>query len=64
MLAGPLTKGLPPNTFKDHVTGVGLVEKPFDPGLIGTSMTSSPHNPKVDLLRDHSGTIVPCFNST
>jgi hypothetical protein len=29
MLADPLTKGLPPNVFKDHVTGMGLVEKPL-----------------------------------
>jgi hypothetical protein len=26
MLAGPLTKGLPPNIFRDHVAGMGLLE--------------------------------------
>ena len=26
MLADPLTKGLPPNVFKEHVAGMGLVE--------------------------------------
>jgi hypothetical protein len=26
MLVDPLTKGLPPNVFKEHVTGMGLVE--------------------------------------
>ena len=29
MLADPLTKGLPPSVFKDHVTGMGLVDKPL-----------------------------------
>ena len=29
MLADPLTKGLPPSIFKDHVAGMGLVEKPL-----------------------------------
>jgi hypothetical protein len=24
MLADPLTKGLPPNVFKEHVAGMGL----------------------------------------
>lgn len=28
MLADPLTKVLPPNIFKKHVAGMGLVEKP------------------------------------
>jgi len=28
MLA-PLTKGLPPSVFKDHVTGMGLVDNPL-----------------------------------
>ena len=27
MLADPLTKGLPPSIFRDHVAGMGLVEK-------------------------------------
>jgi hypothetical protein len=26
MLAGPLTKGLPPNMFKEHLAGMGLRE--------------------------------------
>ena len=26
MLADPLTKGLPPNIFRDHVAGMGLLE--------------------------------------
>ena len=29
ILADPLTKGLPPNVFKEHVVGMGLVEKPL-----------------------------------
>jgi hypothetical protein len=29
MLADPLTKGLPPAVFKEHVAGMGLVEKPL-----------------------------------
>jgi len=29
MLADPLTKGLPPSVFQNHVTGMGLVEKPL-----------------------------------
>ena len=29
MLADPLTKGIPPSVFKDHVTGMGLVDKPL-----------------------------------
>jgi hypothetical protein len=29
MIAGPLTKGLPPKVFKEHVTHMGLVES-FD----------------------------------
>ena len=29
MLADPLTKGLPPSVYKDHVTGMGLVDKPL-----------------------------------
>ena len=29
MLADPLTKGLPPIVFKEHVAGMGLVEKPL-----------------------------------
>ena len=29
MLADPLTKGLPPSIFRDHVAGMGLVEKPL-----------------------------------
>ena len=29
MLADPLTKGLPPSVFKDHVTDMGLVDKPL-----------------------------------
>ena len=27
MLVDPLTKGLPPSIFRDHVAGMGLVEK-------------------------------------
>ncbi len=26
MIADPLTKGLPPNIFRDHVAGIGLLE--------------------------------------
>ena len=26
MLADPLTKGLPPSVFREHVTGMGLME--------------------------------------
>ena len=29
MLADPLAKGLPPSVFKDHVTGMGLVDRPL-----------------------------------
>ena len=32
MLADPLTKGLPPNVFREHVASMGLGEKPIIPG--------------------------------
>ena len=32
MLADPLTKGLPPNVFKEHLAGMGLRESLMIPG--------------------------------
>ena len=32
MLADPLTKGLPPNMFREHIADMGLREKPIIPG--------------------------------
>ena len=29
MLVDPLTKGLPPNIFRNHVAGMGLIGKPL-----------------------------------
>ena len=31
MLADPLTKGLPPNVFREHVAGMGFKGKPIIP---------------------------------